>query len=172
LNLLELKAGERINYTGAMIVMRDAAQKRIEMLLRKGSNVPIDLKGKIVFYAGPTRIVDGRFAIGPTTSERMDRYVKMLFELGVLATVGKGQRSEMARKLCREYRRIYFVAPSGAAAALSEHVENIELLAFEDLGTEAVYEIQVKDFPLIVAIDSEGSDIFELIKSTNGGDRT
>lgn len=166
-----MRAGERIDYTGAMIVMRDAAQKRIEMFLRKGSNVPVDLKGKIVFYAGPTRIVDGRFAIGPTTSERMDRYLKMLFELGVLATVGKGERSETARKLCREYRRIYFVAPSGAAAALSERVESLKLLTFENLGTEAVYEIQVKNFPLIVAIDSEGTDIFELIKSTGGGDR-
>ncbi|WP_448521711.1 FumA C-terminus/TtdB family hydratase beta subunit [Pseudothermotoga sp.] len=154
-----------------MIVMRDAAQRRIETLLKQGSNVPVDLEGKIVFYAGPTRIVDGRFAIGPTTSERMDKYLKMLFELGVLATVGKGERSETARKLCREYGRIYFVAPSGAAAALSEHVESLELLAFEDLGTEAVYEIRVRDFPLIVAIDCEGKDLFEFIKSTSGGDR-
>jgi fumarate hydratase subunit beta len=171
LNLLELKVGERINYTGCMIVMRDAAQRRIEKLLMEGSNVPIDLEGKIVFYAGPTRTVDGRFAIGPTTSERMDKYLKMLFELGVSATVGKGERTEAARKLCREYGRIYFVAPSGAAAALSEHVERLELLAFEDLGTEAVYEIRVRDFPLIVAIDCEGNDLFEFIKSASGGDR-
>lgn len=160
MNLLELKVGERIEYTGIMIVMRDAAQRRIEKLLKEGSGLPVDLQGTIVFYAGPTRVVDGRFAIGPTTSERMDKYLKMLFELGVMATVGKGKRSELAKKLCREYRRIYFIAPSGAAAALSEHVESIELLAFEDLGAEAMYEIHVKDFPLIVAIDSAGNDIF------------
>lgn len=170
MNLSALKIGDYIEYTGSMIVMRDAAQKRIESLLKQGLEVPIDLKEKIVFYAGPTRIVEGRFAIGPTTSERMDRYLKILFELGVSATVGKGRRSELARNFCREYGRLYFVAPSGAAAALSEHVENIKLLAFEDLGTEAVYEITVRDFPLIVAIDSKGNDLFQTINFVDGGD--
>ncbi|KAF2958799.1 fumarate hydratase [Thermotoga sp. Ku-13t] len=170
MNLLELKVGERIEYTGSMIVMRDAAQRRIEKLLKEGSSLPVDLRGTIVFYAGPTRVVDGRFAIGPTTSERMDKYLKMLFELGVMATVGKGKRSELAKKLCREYRRIYFIAPSGAAAALSEHVESIKLLAFEDLGTEAMYEIRVENFPLIVAIDSAGNDIFSQTLPNGGRD--
>lgn len=162
-------------YSGTMIVMRDAAQKRIEKLLSEGQRLPIDLVGKIVFYAGPTRVIDGKFAIGPTTSERMDKYLRMLFELGVIATVGKGRRSELARKLCKEYKRVYLIAPSGAAAALSEHVESLKLLAFEDLGTEAIYEIFVRNFPLIVGIDIEGNDLFDIIESkrrmSNGGEK-
>ncbi|MEN3007482.1 FumA C-terminus/TtdB family hydratase beta subunit [Pseudothermotoga sp.] len=167
MNLTQLKAGEQVRYSGSMIVMRDAAQKRLESLLNHNQRLPLDMSGKIVFYAGPTRVVNGRFVIGPTTSERMDKYLKMLFELGVLATVGKGKRSELAKKLCREYKRVYLLAPSGAAAALSEYVESMTLLAFEDLGTEAIYEINVRNFPLIVAIDSDGRDLFEMIKSNS-----
>lgn len=162
LNPRELKISERINYSGILLIMRDAAQKRIQDLLEQKKVLPFDLSGQIVFYAGPTKSLNGKVAIGPTTSERMDRYLRMLFELGVVATVGKGKRGELARNLCREYGRVYFVAPSGAAAALSEHVKKIELIAFDDLGPEAVYKIEVVEFPLIVAIDSEGNDFFAL----------
>lgn len=160
LNLRELKISERINYCGSFLIMRDAAQRKIQDLLEHKKMLPFELSGQMVFYAGPTKSLNGKVAIGPTTSERMDRYLKMLFELGVVATVGKGKRSEIARNLCQEYKRVYFVAPSGAAAALSEYVKKIELLAFEDLGPEAVYKIEVVDFPLIVAIDSKGNDLF------------
>lgn len=160
LNLRELKISERINDSGLFLIMRDAAQRRIQDLLEHKKTLPFELSGQIVFYAGPTKSLNGKVAIGPTTSERMDRYLKMLFELGVVATVGKGKRSEIARNLCQEYKSVYFVAPSGAAAALSEYVKKIELLAFEDLGPEAVYKIEVVDFPLIVAIDSKGNDLF------------
>ncbi|MGJ8454875.1 FumA C-terminus/TtdB family hydratase beta subunit [Pseudothermotoga sp. U03pept] len=162
MNPTQLKIFERVDYTGEFLIMRDAAQKRIETLLRKNQNLPFSLSNQIVFYAGPTKSSNNRVAIGPTTSERMDRYLKMLFELGVIATVGKGKRTEIARELCRQYRRLYFVAPSGAAAALSEHVRNLEIVAFEDLGPEAVYRIQVENFPLIVATDCDGNDIFSV----------
>ncbi|MEJ5228983.1 MAG: FumA C-terminus/TtdB family hydratase beta subunit [Pseudothermotoga sp.] len=162
MNLTQLKIFERIDYSGEFLIMRDAAQKRMETLLKKGESLPFSLAGKIVFYAGPTKSSNNRVAIGPTTSERMDRYLRMLFELGVMATVGKGKRTEMARNLCRQYKRLYFVAPSGAAAALSEHVKNLEIVAFEDLGPEAVYRTQVENFPLIVAIDCDGNDIFSM----------
>lgn len=165
LNLRELKISERINYSGLFLIMRDAAQRKIQDLLEHKKTLPFQLSGQIVFYAGPTKSLNGKVAIGPTTSERMDRYLKMLFELGVVATVGKGKRSEIARNLCQEYKRVYFVAPSGAAAALSEYVKRIELLAFEDLGPEAVYKIEVVDFPLIVAIDSKGNDLFMIENS-------
>lgn len=162
MNLRELRVSERLNYTGSFLIMRDAAQRRIQDLLEQKKALPFDLSDQIVFYAGPTKPLKDRVGIGPTTSERMDGYLRMLFELGVVATVGKGRRSELAKNLCRLYKRVYFVAPSGAAAALSEHVKKIELLAFEDLGPEAVYRIDVVDFPLIVAIDSEGNDLFSL----------
>lgn len=165
LNLRELKISERINYSGLFLIMRDAAQRRIQDLLEHKKTLPFELSSQIVFYAGPTKSLNGKVAIGPTTSERMDRYLKMLFELGVVATIGKGKRSEIARNLCQEYERVYFVAPSGAAAALSEYVKKIELLAFEDLGPEAVYKIEVVDFPLIVAIDSKGNDLFMIENS-------
>ncbi|AEH50503.1 FumA C-terminus/TtdB family hydratase beta subunit [Pseudothermotoga thermarum] len=162
LNFLSLNAGDYIRYSGEFLVMRDAAQKRIRQMLKEGRDLPIDLSGKIVFYAGPAKSKDGKFSIGPTTSARMDQYLQMLFELGVVATVGKGKRSKLACELCAKFRRVYFVAPSGAAAALSQHVDSILPIAFEDLGPEAIYLLKVKDFPLIVAIDSNGQTIFEL----------
>ncbi len=160
LNLLKLTAGEQINYTGEFLVMRDMAHKRLQELVSNQLTLPIDFQGRIVFYAGPAKMKDGKFAIGPTTSARMDKYLHMLYELGVLATVGKGKRTQNVTELCKKYRRVYFVAPSGAAAALSQHTESISLIAFEDLGPEAIYLLKVKNFPLIVAIDSEGRSIF------------
>lgn len=169
MNLRELKISERLDYSGSFLIMRDAAQRRIQDLLEQKEKLPFDLSDQIVFYAGPTKPLNDKVGIGPTTSERMDRYLKMLFELGVLATVGKGKRSMLAKNLCRMYKRVYFVAPSGAAAALSESVKKIQLVAFEDLGPEAVYRIDVVDFPLIVAIDSEGNDLFS--QKACGSDR-
>ncbi|PLV59259.1 FumA C-terminus/TtdB family hydratase beta subunit [Thermotoga sp. KOL6] len=159
----KLKAGQEIRYSGKLIVMRDQAQKRLKVFLEKGETLPVDLTGEIVFYAGPAKPSCGRGvgAIGPTTSARMDDFLEMLFQLGVLATVGKGKRSQKAVEVCKKWKRVYFIAPSGTAAALSKRVKNSEVLAFEDLGPEAIYEIEVEDFPLIVAIDSEGETIFK-----------
>ncbi|MFW6262887.1 MAG: FumA C-terminus/TtdB family hydratase beta subunit [Thermotogota bacterium] len=153
----QLKAGENIQYSGEMIIMRDAAQKKLSQL----PNCPIKLKGTIVFYAGPAKapIGKGIGAIGPTTSARMDKYLEMLFKFGVRATVGKGERSEVARTLCRQYAGVYFLAPSGAAAALSQCIIHQEILLFKELQSEAIQKITVKDFPLIVAIDTKGHSI-------------
>jgi len=143
--------------------MRDQAQKRLKELLEKRKKLPVNLEGQIVFYAGPARTPQGKpmGAIGPTTSARMDDYLEILFELGVIATVGKGKRSRKANEACKKWKRVYFVTPSGTAAALSKRVKNARVLAFEDLGPEAVYEIEVEGFPLVVAIDSEGNSIFK-----------
>ncbi|PLV56673.1 FumA C-terminus/TtdB family hydratase beta subunit [Thermotoga sp. SG1] len=159
----ELKAGQEIRYSGKLIVMRDQAQKRLKEFLEKGEKLPLNLEGQIVFYAGPARTPQGKVigAIGPTTSARMDDYLEMLFRLGVVATVGKGKRSKKAIDTCRKWKRVYFITPSGAAAALSKRVKSARVLAFEDLGPEAIYEIEVEEFPLVVAIDSEGNTIFE-----------
>ncbi|AKI97597.1 FumA C-terminus/TtdB family hydratase beta subunit [Kosmotoga pacifica] len=161
MKITELKAGEEISYSGELIVMRDAAQKKIERLLSEGLSLPFSLEGKIVFYAGPAKAPEGLAigAIGPTTSSRMDIYLEMLLKLGVMATIGKGRRAEFVKELCKKYFSVYFVAPSGTAAALSKRVLSAEMLAFTELGPEAVYKLVVKDFPLLVAIDSRGTSI-------------
>jgi len=153
-----LRAGESILYSGEMIIMRDAAQKRLSAY----EKCPIDLKDKIVFYAGPAKASPGNVigAIGPTTSVRMDCYLEMLFKFGVLATVGKGIRSKRVTGLCEDYRRVYLIAPSGCAAALSQCVIRHEILLFEDLQSESIQRIEVEDFPLIVAVDSDGCQLF------------
>lgn len=118
----ELKAGQEVRYSGKLIVMRDQAQKRLKELLEKEERLPVNLEGQIVFYAGPARTPQGKVigAIGPTTSARMDDYLEMLFRLGVVATVGKGKRSKKAIDACKRWKRVYFITPSGTAAALSK----------------------------------------------------
>ncbi len=155
INLLkELKEGQQILYTGNLIVMRDAAQKRIKNMLEQGKKLPVDLKDTLVFYAGPT-FVGNITIIGPTTSTRMDKFLEMLFNLGVLATVGKGKRSKEAEIICKKYGRPYLVAPSGCAAYLSTKIISSNLIAFEDLGAEGIYELIVQDFPIIVIISAK-----------------
>lgn len=163
LKIDKLKIGQEIRYTGEFLVMRDQSQKRLQKIVENEKNLPFDLSGKIIFYAGPAKIPHKKRigAIGPTTSERMDIFLKTLFELGVIATVGKGKRSKKAIELHREWKRVYFIAPSGVSAFLSTCVMDMEVIAFEDLGPEAVYRLKVKDFPLIVAIDIFGNCLFE-----------
>lgn len=158
----ELKAGTEILYSGELIIMRDAAQKRIMESFKNSDGLPVNLNGSLVFYAGPAKTPHGRIvgAIGPTTSARMDGFLEMLFNLGVVATIGKGKRSQLCKELCQKYRRIYFVAPSGAAAALAKRTTEIEILAYADLGPEAIQRLIVHNFPLMVAVDSHGNDIF------------
>ncbi|RAM57929.1 fumarate hydratase [Mesotoga sp. SC_3PWM13N19] len=158
----ELRVGDELDYSGEFLVMRDAAQKRLSMMIEKNEELPVNLDKRIVFYAGPAKSVNGLFgAIGPTTSSRMDSFLEMLYLKGVLATVGKGKRSRIAASICKNYGRVYFLAPSGAAAALAGTILSMKVLAFEDLGTEAIFSTQVKNFPLYVAIDSLGNDVFD-----------
>jgi len=154
--------GQDIRYTGELIVMRDHAQKIIQKMLKNGKKLPFDLSEKIIFYAGPAKTPHGKKtgAIGPTTSERMDVFLEMLFKLGVIATVGKGKRSRRAIELHRKWKRAYFITPSGASAFLANRVVDLQVLAFEDLGPEAVYRITVENFPLLVAIDIRGNHLF------------
>ena len=159
----DLSPGQEISFTGKLIVMRDAAQMRLKKLYEEGEPFPVELEGAIVFYAGPAKLVEESCgAIGPTTSLRMDGFLEMLFEKGVLATIGKGKRSDLAANLCKEFRRVYLIAPSGAAASLAQRIESLRVIAYEDLGTEAIFEIDVRDFPLIVATDVNGSDFSTL----------
>lgn len=160
IDIKELKAGESFQYTGLLIVMRDAAQNKLVEIKNSGKELPVSLREKIVFYAGPT-FVSNKMIVGPTTSKRMDRFLEFLAQQGVQATIGKGARTHQAIEIIKEYKIPYFVAPSGCAAYLSQKVLSWKLLAFEDLGPEAIYEIKVTNFPLIVAIDSYGNTIFE-----------
>jgi len=161
LKIEELRVGDELLYSGEFLIMRDAAQKRLKKMLEECRELPVSLDGAIVFYAGPAKPTKDSFgAIGPTTSNRMDPFLEMLFMKGVLATVGKGKRGKQAVSLCKEYGRVYFLAPSGAAAALAGRISDMTTLAFDDLGTEAIFKVQVKDFPLYVAIDSLGNDVF------------
>lgn len=159
MKLEQLKLGEMIAYTGELIVMRDAAQKRLAQF----EYPPINLKDSFVFYAGPAKTPPGEImgSIGPTTSARMDKYLEMLFMFGVQATIGKGERSDLAKQMCKQYSRVYFTAPSGAAAALSVKVSSHEILIFEELQSEAIQRIVVEEFPLVVGIDTKGHSIWE-----------
>ena len=153
------KAGERIEYTGSMLVMRDIAQKRLVEIDRNGMALPLNLNGEIIFYAGPT-FSNGKMIIGPTTSKRMDRFLEFVISKGVVATVGKGRRTREAEMLCVKYKTPYFVTPSGCAAYLGNCVTKWEIVAFKELGPEAIYRIEVANFPLLVAVDAFGKSVF------------
>jgi len=157
-----LTAGESVQYNGQLLIMRDAAQKRLIQETHISGNPPIELEGRIIFYAGPAKAPEGYpfGAVGPTTSSRMDKMLEYLFQHGVIATIGKGKRTPLAVELCRRYHRVYFVTPSGAAAALKAKIVKASCLAYPELGTEAVYSVEAVDFPLITAIDVNGVDIF------------
>ena len=155
----QLNIGDNIQYNGEMIIMRDAAQKRLSQFHK----CPIDLAGKFIFYAGPAKKSKDSVvgAIGPTTSARMDKTLEMLFRWGIKATIGKGERSDLVRDLCKDYKSIYCITPSGCAAGLSKKVIEHKILMFEELQSEAIQKILVKDFPLIVAINSQGHTIWD-----------
>lgn len=162
MNIESLKIWDEVSYSGELIVMRDAAHKRLKELLDNGKQLPVELKEKIIFYAGPAKSLNGFpvGSIGPTTSNRMDPFLDMVFSLGVIGTIGKGKRSPLAVSMCKKYKKVYFVTPSGAAAAMAKKVVKRKVLAFDDLGTEAIQLLEVVEFPLLVAIDSKGNSIF------------
>jgi fumarate hydratase subunit beta len=147
-----------INYTGQIICMRDQAHQKIQTMLKNKQKIPFDLKGQIVLYAAPT---DGdRIVIGPTTSIRMDNYLAMILKLGARATIGKGNRSKKAINLIKKHKAPYYILLSGVSAYLSRYFISGEIIAFPELGPEAVRRYKVKDLPLLVAIDGKGRSIF------------
>ncbi len=161
--LRSLKAGDEVLLSGDVLTMRDAALKRLEELLAEGGEPPFGLEGQVVFHAGPTPPAAGRpaGAIGPTTSARMDRFLEMLFERGVAATLGKGPRSAEAAAHHRAYGAVYLAAVGGLSALYGGMVDEIEPLAWEDLGPEGVFRVRLNGFPALVAVDAEGADHLE-----------
>ena len=156
--------------SGVVYTARDAAHKRIVDALERGGRMPFPLKGQVVYYAGPCPAAPGQVigSLGPTTSARMDRYAPRLLSQGLAGMIGKGKRSPEVRAAVREYGGVYFVAIGGCGALLSQSVKAARLLAYEDLGPEAVYELAIEDFPAVVAIDPAGNDLYEEIGKEAG----
>lgn len=160
---VSLACGQRVCLTGPIIIARDAAHRRMTEELSSGGALPFEPAGAVLFYAGPAPTPPGRVIgpIGPTTSGRMDPYTPMLLRLGVRGMIGKGKRSPEVISVMRETGAVYFGATGGAAALLAKSVKAVYTLAYEDLGPEAVRLLEVVDFPLVVAIDSRGKDLYE-----------
>ena len=161
--LRNLKAGESVCLSGTVYTARDAAHKRIAQLIKEQRPLPFPLKGAIIYYAGPTPSRDDRpvGSCGPTTSSRMDKFAPELYSLGLAATIGKGERDRSVAEACAKHGGVYFCAIGGAGALCSKAIIESEVIAFEDLSCESIKKMTVKDFPLIVATDSEGKDVFE-----------
>lgn len=159
----ELRAGDRVLLSGAVYTARDAAHKRIFQLLDEGRPLPFDLKGAVIYYAGPTPGQQGMAvgACGPTTAGRMDVFAPRLLDLGVAAMIGKGRRSRTVVEAIVRNGACYFAAVGGAGALIARCVKTAEVTAFEDLGCESVKRLTVMDFPLTVAVDSQGNDLFQ-----------
>ena len=159
-----LRAGDYVYITGTVYTARDAAHKRMDELLRKKAELPIDLKDQIIYYMGPSPARDGRpiGSAGPTTASRMDKYTPELLDLGLGAMIGKGKRSPEVIDAIVRNGAVYFAAVGGAGALLSKRITASEVVAYDDLGTEAVRKLKVEDFPAIVVIDSEGNNLYEM----------
>ncbi len=158
-----LKAGDTVYLSGTIISARDAAHKRIVESIISGKKLPVNLKNSTIFYAGPSPTPPGKKSgsIGPTTASRMDSLTEPLLKEGLKAMIGKGRRSKEVVDLLKKYKAVYLVAVGGISAYLSTKVKSIKTIAYDDLGPEAIYEIEIENFPLFVAYDIYGGDIFE-----------
>ena len=159
----ELKIGDSVYISGTIYVARDAAHKRMQEMLDENKELPFDLKNNIIYYMGPSPAREGRpiGSAGPTTSGRMDKYAPILLDLGLKGMIGKGKRSKEVKEAVIKNKAIYFAAIGGAGALLSKAIKKSEIIAFEDLGAEAILKLEVKDFPVIVVMDSYGNDLYE-----------
>ncbi len=158
-----LYAGTKVLISGELYTARDAAHKRLSKMITSKKELPFDIKGAIIYYVGPTPAKPGHVigSAGPTSSYRMDIFTPALIELGLKGMIGKGPREEPVKKAIKKFKAIYFAAIGGAGALLSEKIINSEVIAFKDLGTEAIRKLEVKDFPAIIVNDVFGNDLFE-----------
>ena len=158
-----LKAGDEVLLSGVIFTARDAAHKRIHDIIAKGRKAPLELKDAVIYYAGPTPPRPDRVigSCGPTTSSRMDSFAPELLKLGLGGMIGKGGRSEEVKSAIKRYKSIYFLATGGIGALLSDRVKMARPILFKDLGPEAIFKMEVEDFPIIVGIDPKGNDIYE-----------
>ena len=161
--VLGLKAGDMVSLTGEIYTARDAAHLRIWEALKKEEEIPFELENTVIYYLGPTPARTGKVigSAGPTTSSRMDKYTPALLEKGLKGMIGKGRRSEEVINSMKEHTAVYFAAVGGAGALLSKKIKSSEVIAYDDLGTEAVRKLYVEDFPVIVVIDRAGNNLYE-----------
>jgi fumarate hydratase subunit beta len=158
-----LQSGDRVRITGVVYTARDAAHGRLWPLIERGEELPIDVRGQIIYYTGPSPARPGDVvgSIGPTTGSRMDKFTPALLKLGLKATMGKGTRSQSVKDAFKQYRGVYLGAIGGAGAVLSRFVRRVEIVAYEDLGTEAIRRLEVESFPAIVVNDCHGGDLYQ-----------
>lgn len=158
-----LRAGDYVYITGTIYTARDAAHKRMAEALAAGKELPLDMKNNIIYYMGPSPAREGRpiGSAGPTTASRMDKYAPDLLDLGLKGMIGKGKRSQAVKDAIVRNNAVYFAAVGGAGALLSQRIKSSEVIAYDDLGTEAIRKLEVEKFPVIVVIDSEGNNLYE-----------
>ena len=159
----DLHSGDYVYITGTIYTARDAAHKRMYEAIENGEELPFDVKDNIIYYMGPSPAREGRpiGSAGPTTATRMDKYTPALLDLGLKGMIGKGKRRKDVKESMIKNNAVYFAAVGGAGAILSKCIEESEVIAYDDLGTEAIRKLKVKDFPVIVVIDREGNDLYE-----------
>jgi fumarate hydratase subunit beta len=160
---LILRAGDYVYLTGVIYTARDAAHKRMYEALGEGKELPIDMKNNVIYYMGPSPAREGRpiGSAGPTTASRMDKYAPALLDLGLKGMIGKGKRTQEVKDAIVRNGAVYFAAVGGAGALLSKSITSSEVIAYDDLGTEAIRRLTVENFPVIVVIDSEGNNLYE-----------
>ena len=158
-----LEAGDRVRISGVIYTARDAAHGRLAPLVEKGERLPIDVKGQIIYYTGPSPARSGGVigSVGPTTASRMDKFTPALLALGLKGTIGKGYRGQPVKDALAEHTGVYFGSIGGAGAVLSEFVKKAQVVAYEDLGTEAIRRLDVEGFPAIVLYDCHGGDLYQ-----------
>ena len=160
----KLKAGDKVRISGVLYTGRDAAHKRLIEMVESGKDLPFDVKGQLLYYVGPTPAKPGKVigSAGPTTSYRMDTYAPTLIKMGLKGTIGKGSRSKEVIEAMKKYKAVYFAAVGGAAALIAKTIKKVEIIAFDDLGTEAIRKMEVENFPAIVVNDTKGGDLYDI----------
>jgi fumarate hydratase subunit beta len=163
-DVVQLEIGDTVIVSGVIYTARDAAHKRLVDMLARGETLPMDIRGQIIYYVGPSPARPGRVigAAGPTTSYRMDSYAPTLIKLGLKAMIGKGKRSAEVIAALKAHKAVYLGATGGAGALISQRINKAEVIAFPELGPEAVHRLEVEDFPTIVINDCQGRDLYEL----------
>jgi fumarate hydratase subunit beta len=162
----ELEAGDEVYINGKIYTMRDAAHEKISEMILNKQKLPFDLKNQIIYYCGPTPAKDGRIigSCGPTTSSRMDKYTPLLLKNGIKGMIGKGERSVEVKDAIKKYKAVYFSALGGLGALYADNVKKAKIIAFPELGPEAIYELEVEDFYAIVINDANGNDFYVMNK--------
>lgn len=162
-----LEAGDMVYLTGTVYTARDAAHKRMSEALARGERFPMPIEGNVIYYMGPTPAREGSVigSAGPTTASRMDKYTPALLDLGLAGMIGKGKRSREVQEAIVRNGAVYFAAIGGAGALLSKHITSAKVIAYEDLGTEAIRELKVEQFPVVVVIDAKGRNLYQMVEN-------